>query len=87
MPGNQIPEDVRARFDRLLKKSGMGGLGRLATKSAFDAIAPLIIEWTRKDQAEVDAQIAEKYWPANVAHAHDIAKVIRAQFAGETGGQ
>jgi hypothetical protein len=45
MPSNQLPEDVREQFDSLLKRVGMGGLGRLAAKDALDAVAPLIIEW------------------------------------------
>jgi hypothetical protein len=91
MPSNQIPEDVREQFDSLLKKVGMGDLGRLAAKDALDAIVPLIIEWARKDQAKVDARIAENWADANevggyARAAYTVARKLRAQFIPETTG-
>ena len=50
----------------------------------LDAIAPLIIEWARKDQAEKDAQIVEfkirNYRTIGSPGRADAARDIRAQF-------
>jgi hypothetical protein len=85
-----LPEDVRekcliAMFDAAYPYSVAGDEQRLA------AIAPLIIEWARKDQAEVDARIAENWADANevggyARAAYTVARKLRAQFTPETTG-
>lgn len=99
MPSNQIPEDVlrdgHARFHD--QTGNMLGAHDCEWAScdfweSATTIAPLIIEWARKDQAETDADIAlhfriEKLTTFTEVGADTavsgIVEAIRAQFAAE----
>lgn len=85
MLSNQIPEDVREKVARLLYDQTQ--LVAADVEDLIDDIAPLIIEWARVDQAEVDAQIVETHdFPGAAFLPKKIATALRAQFAGETTG-
>lgn len=96
MPSNQIPEDVRAVAADAIENLdwSQAEFGYLpANAEIVDAVAPLIIQWARQDQAKVDASLAREWLgrmhrdSPSKAFPDALEAVIRAQFADETGGE
>ena len=87
MASNQIPEDVRERAERVVVKQLCSQTPackehRDDAREAVSAIAPLFIEWARKDQAKADVQIAEFWRSQLTARAESAEERERALIAG-----